>query len=161
MMKRVVTLAFMMICVCAWCFVGEASPHDPYLDGDSNYIKCTRHQDLVCYVDRSSLKVHLYNPPEYIISIDMVSVEMNPQMTSYRNRKTGTVLYRYNYDDREMYVNTKDYFSNGNDEWMYLEPTAGWAKGGRFVMAGDIAFYLAYNTGFYKSTEKLSDLVDE
>lgn len=156
MLKRMfMVLAFVLVSF----GVASANPqYRPYLNGDRNYIMCTMHQDAFYYVERDSLRVDSYNPPEYVITVNIATVDSGGRNISVSHSKP--VHFYYNYENGEMYVNTKDYFKNANDEWKYLEPKAGWSRGGRFVVAGDIAFYLAYGMGFYIDTDRLSERVD-
>ena len=52
--------------------------YQTYLGGDSNYILVDAHMDTGWYVDKSSLNVQMYNPPQYIIAINVCTVPNAP-----------------------------------------------------------------------------------
>lgn len=114
-----------------------------HLDGNSNFILCDGHMGTAWYVDRSSLSVQEYEPPQYIIAVNIVSVDQaDAGNTSISNVRT--YRFFYNYDSRKMYVD-----ANGNSNWRYLDPQGAWAETGVKMPAGEIAFALAYNLKFY------------
>ena len=119
------------------------NPYPIYLDGDHNFILCDGHMGGAWYVDRSSLIVQKYEPPQYIIAVNIVSVDQaDAGNTSISNVRT--YRFFYNYDSRKMYVDVK-----GNSNWRYLDPQGSWAETGVTMPAGEIAFALAYNLKFY------------
>ena len=44
-----------------------------YLNGDRNFILCDGHMGTAWYVDASSLNVLRYEPPEYVIAVNVVT----------------------------------------------------------------------------------------
>lgn len=117
------------------------------------------HQGIAWYVDRSSLNVQKYAPPQYIIAINVVSAESadGTEWSLYRGgagKITGVKTYRYfyNWDRREMYID-----STGRDGWRYVKPLGSWAETGLLVPTGEMAFALAYNLRFYGSRAGFDD----
>ena len=72
-------------------------------------------------IDKTSVNVHKYNPPEYIIAARSIT-----HFDSGRNDKyeqivhDGNVRYRYNYIKRIMYREIKD--DNGTLKWKLIDP---------------------------------------
>lgn len=122
-----------------------------YLGGDRNYILCDGHMGVGFYVDRSSLNVQKYDPPQYIISIKVISVE-NADRGSTEMGRVQTKRFFYNYDLRQMYV-----ARDGNEDWRYLNPKGSWAETGVVMPAGEMAFALAYHLKFYGKTASFED----
>ena len=63
-------------------FTSVALAYNPYpmnLGGDSNFILCDGHMGKAWYVDKSSLNVQKYEPPQYIIAVNVVSVNQADQ----------------------------------------------------------------------------------
>lgn len=139
-MKRLVIFMIFVLCVMPTGSVAMAS-YPQYLGGDENYILCDGHMGVGFYVDKSSLNVEEYNPPHYIIAIDVVSVQ-DADRGNTEIHKTTTRHYYYNWDERAIYLQTKD------GEWKYLDPQGSRASGASRVKAGKIAFELAYGVEF-------------
>ena len=49
--------------------------YSTYLNNDKNYILCDGHMGRGWYIVRDSLAVEKYEPPEYVIKVQMVSAE--------------------------------------------------------------------------------------
>ncbi|MGM9529146.1 MAG: hypothetical protein ACI3XH_04030 [Phascolarctobacterium sp.] len=135
-----------------------------YLNNDKNYILCDGHMGQGWYIVRDSLAVEKYEPPEYIISVEMVAAESAVgSVEDFYNGGIGKITncfskrFKYNWDAKTMFV---EY----NKDWRYLNPVGCWAESGVFMPAGEIAFALAYNMKFYGSQkyyiEDLSQYVD-
>lgn len=139
-------MAFIIACITMLSSVAFANDLYPdHLNGNSNYILCDGHMGYAWYVDRSSLNVQKYAPPQYIIAVNVVEVpNADRGYTAISNVKT--YRFFYNSDLVQMYV---DY--NLNDNWKYLDPKGSWAETGIAMPAGEIAFALAYNYKFYGS----------
>lgn len=123
-----------------------------HLNGNSNFILVDGHMGRAWYVDKSSLVVQKYEPPIYIIAVNVITAE-----SAYGNERDfyeyggagkiiGVKTYRffYNWDKTAMYLDT-----TGHDGWRYLKPLGCWAETGISMPAGEMAFYLAYNMKFY------------
>lgn len=122
---------------------GAYGTYPDHLGGDSNYILCDGHMGSAWYVDRSSLTVQKYAPPQYIIAVNVIDVPR----ADLGNTEIGyvrTFRFFYNSDLGQMYVD-----SNLNDNWRYLSPRGSWAETGIVMPAGEIAFALAYGMKFY------------
>lgn len=117
-----------------------------YINGDMNYILCDMHMDAGWYVIKNSITVEKYEPPQYIIIVDVATV---PKASyTYGNTKISSIKkYRffYNWDLKEMYVDK----TIGTSDWSFIEPRGPWAKTGIIKYAGEMAFYISYNKKFY------------
>lgn len=138
-----VLLAFLF---CFLSLVGMSQAYNPYpeyLGGDSTFILCDGHMGTAWYVDRSSLVVGKYAPPQYILAVNVVTVNNADQGNTAISR-VETLRFFYNSDLGQMYVDR-----DGTDNWRYLPPNGSWAETGISMPAGEIAFALAYNMKFY------------
>lgn len=122
-----------------------------YLNDDKNYILCDGHMGQGWYIVRDSLTVEKYEPPEYIIRMQIVAAESSiGSVEDFYNGGKGKITnsfskrFKYNWDEKTMFV---EY----NKDWRYLNPVGCWAESGIFMSAGEIAFALAYNMKFYGS----------
>lgn len=122
-----------------------------YLNGDRNFIMVDMHMGSIWYVDRSSLVVQQYEPPQYTIAVNVVEARSAiGDERDFLNGGEGAIVsvktkrFFYNWDLRRMYVDR-----NGNSDWRYLDPNGCWAATGISMPAGEIAFALAYNLKFY------------
>ena len=118
--------------------------YQTYLGGDSNYILVDAHMDTGWYVDKSSLNVQMYNPPQYIIAINVCTVP-NASRGNTSISKVQTMRFFYNYDLRKMSIDRH----TGSSDWRYLDPNGCWAETGISMPAGEKAFELAYGMEFY------------
>lgn len=105
------------------------------------------------YVIKSSVDVQEYNPPKYIIEIKCVHFS-DKRFVKLRNgdyaRLHGSLKFVYDYNSKEIYVETKD--KDNKINWIQLEKKD--ANGGVFsnsrkFAAAELAFYFAYNKYFY------------
>ena len=120
-----------------------ASPYPDHLNGDPNYILCDGHMGVAWYVDRSSLNVQKYAPPQYIIAVNVVTIP-DADKGSTAISQVKTYRFFYNSDLVRMYLDR-----NLNDDWSYIDPNGSWAQTGIIMPTGEIAFALAYNYKFY------------
>lgn len=109
------------------------------------------------YIDKESINVHQYNPPYYIIAFKTLSY-FNNGMYGYRHHESVSYRknierYFYNYDTKAMY--REKYDANHQPYWEYVDPalvnTCESLGKHQEIGMGEIAFYLAYNMGFYDS----------
>ena len=145
-MKRLFILLIAVVVVFfGWCTVSADAPENLY--DDSNYILVSTQPqaDLAWYIERNSLTVEKYNPPQYIISVNICRV--SNASTDYPEI-VGVARGRffYNSDLGQMYVDR-----NGNSNWQYISPDSPRAYSLVSKPAGEMAFYLAYNMPFYGS----------
>ena len=156
MMKKILFhLLFLFLAVAA--LPSAHANYPTYLNGDGNFILVDGHMGTAWYVDRSSLVVQSYNPPSYIIAVNVVSAHsaIDEERDFYHGGEgtvTGIKTYRFSYDwdSRSMYVD------NGSQGWSYLNPWGSWAETGIRMPAGEMAFALAYGLRFYGEFEKES-----
>lgn len=104
-----------------------------YLNGDKNYILCDGIQGVAIYAIRNSLKVERYNPPNYIISIDVTE---NGRMTH---------CFAYDWETKKAWI-IED---NGN--WTLIDPNVTMHIIGKYADRAEMAFYLAYKKKFWGS----------
>lgn len=144
-MKKIFLLTT-MVCLILFGNVAWASNLYPkHLGGNSNFILVDGHMGTAWYLDRSSLYVEKYAPPQYIIVANVCTVD-NANNGSTAIQQVKTYRFFYNWDLRQMYIDR-----NGNSNWIYLKPLGSWAESGISMPAGEMAFYLAYNLKFYGS----------
>ena len=131
-----------------------------YLNGDRNFVNVGGSgTNNTNYIDITSVNVHEYNPPYYIIAFNRINwicgVPGREDRISWRY--SGTERYRYDYDAQKMYIERKD--ENGTTYWFYLDPEYlqnGCTKLGGPVHVsmcfaqGEIAFMTAYHMSFFK-----------
>ena len=142
-MRKIVTL-LVAVFILALSSVTFAYP--TYLNGDSNYILCDANMGYGKYINQNSLNIKKYAPPEYIILVEVVTVP-DADIGKTRISERKTYAFRYNYDQRRMYVHD----DNDEDDWIlaYLDPNIH-TTGTRITRSiGEMAFYLAYKTPFY------------
>lgn len=137
--KRICAFFCLLVFGILFCSVAFADYPD-YLNGDRNYILAGGHMGYGWYLDKGSLAVESYNPPNYIITVDVVTVEdANKGNTAIYSRKT--MRYGYDWNNRKMY-------SFWNNQWHYIPPVGSLAETGH-QFSGEMAFYIAYNMKFY------------
>ncbi|MEZ7590030.1 hypothetical protein [Veillonella atypica] len=150
-MKKWLLLVMAFCCFLFGGFNTANADYPLHLYGDPNFILVDAHMGTGWYLDRSSLNVQKYAPPQYIIAINIVSVrDADRGNTSIYGVTTKRFLYNWN--TQAMYVERQ---LNSND-WRYLKPRDSWANIGISMPAGEMAFYLAYNMKFYGSRSYLS-----
>lgn len=150
-MRKFVSVLFGILMMMMASVVMAYGSYPAHLNGDDTFILCDGHMGTAWYVDRSSLTVQSYAPPQYIIAVNVVSVnkadEGNTSIASVR-----TCRFFYNYAERRMYVDR-----TGDSDWRYLDPRGCWAETGIVMPAGEIAFALAYQLKFYGSRAYYND----
>ena len=121
---------------------------------------------LQYYVDKTSIEVHQYNPPYYIIAYRGTYCKSPENHIGYCDDEHNHMnRFRYDYSKREMYLEVYD--REGQARWEYIDPLVvnnPSTKPGelRWIYEGELAFYLAYNMGFYeKPATKLMEMVLE
>jgi len=147
-MKKIIFLTVMLFCV-LFNFTVFAADYPTYLNNNRNYILCGGHQGVGWYIDRSSLVVKEYNPPHYLIAVNVVIASLSSngiqldRVNSPIINKVETRYYYYNWDDREMYR-----LSDRDNKYHYIPPVGSLADTGH-EFSGELAFYIAYRTKFY------------
>jgi len=140
-MKKLILL-FSLICT---LFIGTTacaySGYPEHLNGDPNFILVDAHMGTGWYLDRSSLYVESYNPPQYIIVVNVCTVP-KASTGNINITKVQTMRFSYNWDLGRMYIGRYNY-------WSYLRPNGPWSETGVSMPAGEMAFFLAYNLRFY------------
>ena len=154
MMKKILfLLLFLFLAVAA--LPSAYANYPTYLNGDRNFILVDGHMGIAWYVDWSSLVVQSYEPPSYIIAVNVISAQsaIDDVQDFYHGGEgtvTGIKTYRFSYDwgSRRMYADS------GSQGWKYLNPWGCWAETGIRMPAGAMAFALAYGLRFYGEFEK-------
>ena len=148
-MKRIIML---LVGISMLALPAAVSANYPtYLNGDRNFIRCDGHMGTAWYVDASSLNVLRYEPPEYVIAVNVVTARsaVGNEDDFYsvgRGMVTDvrTMRFLYDWDACAMYA-----WNDAEMDWYYLPPGGSWAETGITMPAGEIAFYLAYRMKFY------------
>lgn len=162
-MKKLVNI-FIILSISMISSVCLAGYQDIYFNGDSNYIQVGGSgTNNTNYIDRSSLNVHKYAPPYYIIAINNIPyVQGVPGMKDhFLWKRMKTYRYMYDYNAHKMYVELFD--KNKQPYWQYLDVNFYDKKRYNSVKLfttpsatdvyfarGEIAFTLAYNMSFYE-----------
>ncbi len=156
MLRKMLFFIIAVVMLQGVCLASEAQPRymRPYYDGNRDLIWCSFHGVTEYYVDRQSVEVELCDPPEYVISIDIVKIDISKK-DDFRIVGSDTRKFYYDEENEEMYI-----YHPWSDEWIYQRHAAHWKKDARFTKAGEIAFYLAFGSAFYGSTETLANFVD-
>ena len=147
-MKKIVSLTVMLFCLLINSTV-FASNYPDYLNNNRNYILCGGHQGVGWYIDRSSLVVKKYNPPYYLIAVNVVRALLSSngiqldRINSPIIDEVETRYYYYNWDDRKMYL-----LSDSDNKYHYIPPVGSLAATGH-EFSGELAFYIAYRMKFY------------
>ena len=131
------------------CFASAFN--EVYFNGNKNYISFDGGMGRIWYVVANTINVQRYNPPEYIIAIDIVQV--NPENNTMGRQRTERFLY--NYDLQEMYIESYNP-ENKTYYWEYLKDPEKAVKvhvSSMPISMGEIAFALAYNMSFYKDED--------
>ena len=101
------------------------------------------------YINRVSIDVQKYDPPQYIIAFHRIEQLVGHHMnTVSESGHDSIVRYSYDLDLKKMYIERCE---NGTCHWEYLEPSKIDRLMGtdRDIAGGEMAFYLAYNQSFY------------
>lgn len=137
--------AIFLLCICIIPLSSSASA-PIYLNGDPNFVRIDSHYDDAYYLDRSSMYVQKYEPPEYIIVVNICKVRNAFQGNTDIASVTTT---QFNYDISKK-NNWKMYYSYPDlNEWRYIQPHYTYATNGIVLPAGEMAFYIEYNMPFY------------
>ena len=126
-----------------------------YLERLGHYNPCVNPAEIVIDVEK-------YEPPNYVISFQ--NIEHYSSTTDFV--KSRTSRYSYDLDFRRMYV---EICVDDVCHWEYLDPNKIKAGSGfdkmtyRYISAGELAFYLAYNQSFYDEIQsaELKRFVEE
>lgn len=147
-MKKLL-FSLLAVCLCLFCSAFTANASFPtHLNGDPNFIFLTAipQSGTAFYADRSSLEVEKYEPPQYIVAINVCTVPKADR--GYTDiAKVTTHRYFYNWNLREMYIDR-----DGNSDWQYIAPNSPRSQSMVSKPCGEMAFYLAYGMKFYGSS---------
>ncbi|MBO4401484.1 MAG: hypothetical protein J5809_06520 [Selenomonadaceae bacterium] len=149
------------------CFAEFSGENNPALIANmtqnrANYINCGA-ENISWQIDKTSLNVMKYEPPEYIIAVNLICTSSNglSGTNAMTLAKSQTRQYRYNYNDRRIYVKRTD--DSGAAYWIFIDPKVIGTPDGykndwdTDMAAGEIAFYLAYGMSFFdKPVSKLA-----
>ena len=109
-----------------------------YLNDDENYVMIDRHMGTEWYMDISSIDVTSYNPPDYCIKANILTVDAE----SGEVQKTITHVWGYNYDYRDMFVGR-------NDRWHKIKKYDDLAHNRVVLPGGELAWWTCYQIPFY------------
>lgn len=140
----------LVMAFCYFLFGGFNTANADYqehLNGDPNFILIATFRGTGYYLDKSSLVVQQYAPPQYIIAVNVVDVPHAYDGDTIISR-VQTDKFLYNWNTKSMYL-----YSDSKNTWNYINPYG--YKIDKYMIeipAGEMAFYLAYNMKFYKSS---------
>lgn len=158
MRKFLLTVILLLIAMTAMAFPRVSNSDDILRDMYATPSKYIRYggasTGLSFLIDRTSVNVHKYAPPQYIIAARKI--------THFNNGQHGEAIeadeiirYSYDYNTKKMYVEERD--NNGNNTWRYINPAASKSyHDDNLISAGEILFYLAYNMSFYDNAATLT-----
>ncbi|MCI6232094.1 MAG: hypothetical protein MR630_05745 [Selenomonas sp.] len=129
-------VAFIMLCLAA---TANANIQMHYA-GNPNYPMVSVHQGHVLYVDKTSISVQLYNPPQYRLAIATFYApdDGHGPVSNYHS-----VSFSYDYDCPAMY-------SDANEYHEYIDPAADSGRPNyELLRIGEAAFYIEYGIKFY------------
>ena len=139
-MKKGIAGVICIVCLLVAHVVYASNLYSPYLNGDRNFILAGAHMGYAWYVDKSSLVVQNYNPPEYQIAVNVVTVPDTDQGNIEISDVTTHEFY-YQWEQRKMY-------SWRRNAWRYIPPVGTMADTGQ-EFSGEMAFYMVYHMKFY------------
>ena len=128
--------------------ITKASSYPDHLNGDPNWVLVNAHQGVAWYMDKSSVAVQKYAPPNYQIAVNVMRVSFTTNgfdldlLYSPTIYETETHYYYYNWDSKRMYRLGSD------NKWHYMTPVGDYASTSS-VIEGELAFYTAYHMKFY------------
>lgn len=136
------------------CFAESEDLLNEFKQKRADYINCGA-ENISYNVDKNSLNVLKYAPPEYIISVNLIYYSSNGLKGENLKEFARTLnrQYRYDYNERRMYVKRSD--DSGAAYWIFVDPKMidkleGYKNDWDMDMAaGEIAFYLAYGMSFF------------
>lgn len=143
---------FFAVLLVTWSFAASVAFADDYprfWRGNKNYPMVWAHMGTAFYLDKSSVKVKLSEPPYYIITAVTIPVSnsgVTPDHPRYnKDEKPGSLLsYEFFYDEDEA-----DMRSGYNSNWRYLRPQGSNAESGMTMYVGEAVFYVATGRKFY------------
>lgn len=138
MLKKIFAFAILISIISV--FNVSYADYPQYLNGNRNFILCDGHMGEGRYVDASSLNSEVYSPPQYVISIDIVSVP-DADRGRINISSRSKVQFFYDLNDHHVYVRTATGIR-------ILNPNGTRASGANLVRAAEIAFELAYKIKF-------------
>ncbi|MBR1421157.1 MAG: hypothetical protein IJ575_08935 [Selenomonadaceae bacterium] len=107
------------------------------------------------YINRNSIDVQEYDPPNYIIAFNRIMQDVNANLGTIRESARDRITrYSYDLDSKKMYIEKCE---DGVCHWEYLDPAQ--MNYSRFIegdiAGGELAFYLAYHQSFYDEFKSL------
>ena len=148
-MRKMMTLLLALAMMVTASIASASAEHGDcpeHLAGDSNFpiVYALWHDGW--YVDKSSLNVQRYDPPYYVIAVNVVTV---PDAAGGNQSMNNVKTFRffYNIDQKGMYIDQH----TGNDDWALLDVEDPAERAGLPMAIGEAAFYQAYHMKFYGS----------
>ncbi len=162
------TVGFLVASLFMALFLGVAYAKNPYPEtlDDGNLVLVDAHMGVANYADLSSAEVYEYAPPDYQIAIHVVRIMFSDDY--YRQHKTyidgpytvskpGSMLFRYNWDDKSISV-----YSKRQETWKKWDINRDntHADGEPFIpCTAEAAFAAAYGIRFFDDTEGYSPVL--
>ena len=135
-----------------------------YLNDDKNYILIFAHSGDAWYLDKTSIKIEVEDPPYYVISANTIFVRLDEELSANYHSSNKELLnklnsYTFFYDEEEVDMRLRntpacnwDIFFGEADAngWHVLYPPLNWGmRGTRPDCVGEAVFYIALGRKFY------------
>ena len=137
-MKKFFAVLSFLALILSTC--AASADYPDYLDAEKNYVLCGMHAGTGWYINRKSVKVLLYDPPNYRIAVD-VAVVRDAVNGSTKISQTLCNEYFYDWNERKMYFVT-------DGEKVFIPPYGTTAELPSSY-DGELAFFIAYKMKFY------------
>ncbi len=118
-----------------------------YYNNDKRFPMVWRNRGVATYIDKSSLIVQKYAPPQYVIAITAFEAgdAGYGKVSNYRVER-----YFYNFERTEMYRDKHP----GKNEWEFVSPNGSLQQEGYSAKCiGEAIYYLCYKLKFYGTYE--------
>ena len=118
-----------------------------YYNNDKRFPMVWRNRGVATYIDKSSLIVQKYAPPQYVIAITAFEAgdAGYGKVSNYRVER-----YFYNFERTEMYRDKHP----GKNEWEFVSPNGSIQQEGYSAKCiGEAIYYLCYRLKFYGTYE--------
>lgn len=132
----------MLLCLFAFIPTASAAIYPDYWRNDTNFPLVWGHMGTARYMDKTSLVVQRYDPPNYVIAVNVITV-YGADSGNTEIARVDTFRYYYNYENTGMYT------IGDNEARHYIKPTGSNAESGLVMYVGEAAFYTAYHMKFY------------
>lgn len=156
-MKKIFALTLIFLCLSITTTFAYENPYPLYWNDDKNFPIIWGRMGRAIYLDKSSIKVNLNDPPFYIISGSWVwgpgKEELEDETRNIANKK-AYLEYKNNlqigfgikffYDEKEKDMR----YASGVNKWIYVRHGISYTHEGSLYL-GEAIFYVAIRKKFY------------